>query len=134
MSTTDTADPTSVRPTPHPSVETAFLAPEAVLFDDRHGEIHHLNPSASAVWLMLDGELSIVEVTAELSEIFGVPEADMLPDVESVVEDFRTRGLLEGAAAHSDSSSEHDAPSAADSEGQDDVSPRIETLARPPDT
>lgn len=117
-----TADPASVRPAPHASVETAFLAPEAVLFDDRHGEIHHLNPSASAVWLMIDGELSIVEIAAELSDIFGVPESEILPDVETSVADFRSRGLLDGA--------ERAQPDVA---RVDEVPQRIQTLARPPD-
>jgi hypothetical protein len=118
----EAADRASVRPAPHPAVETAFLSPEAVLFDDRHGEIHHLNPAASAVWLMLDGELSIADVAAELSDIFNVPESVMLPDVETIVSDFRRRGLLDGgdrldSEAHVD----------------DEVPHRTETLARPPD-
>jgi PqqD family protein of HPr-rel-A system len=117
-----TADPASVRPAPNVAVETAFLAPEAVLFDDRHGEIHHLNPSASAVWLLLDGEQSIAEIAAELSDIFGVPEPEVLPDVEKIVADFRRRGLLAGAdRPESDTHADHEVPQ------------RIDTLVRPPD-
>lgn len=132
----DTAShPAEVRPAPHPSVETAFLAPEAVLFDDRHGEIHHLNPSASAVWLLIDGEVSIETIVADLSEIFGVPEADLLPDVETIVADFRSRGLLVGGdSAPTDSSAGEQPEPAADSDAVDEPPQRIETLARPPDT
>jgi PqqD family protein of HPr-rel-A system len=101
-------------------VETAFLAPEAVLFDDRHGEVHHLNPSATAVWLLLDGDLSLMDVAAELSDIFGVPESVVLPDVQTTVAEFRRRGLLAGA--------DRPAP-----ETQPDGAPqRLETLVRPP--
>jgi len=117
-----TADLSSVHPAPHPAVETAFLAPEAVLFDDRHGEIHRLNPSAAAVWLLLDGEQSIVDVAAELSDIFGVPEPVILPDVETTVSDFRRRGLLAGAdRGESEAPADHEVPQ------------RIDTLVQPPD-
>ena len=124
----------SVRPRPHATVETAFLPPDVVLFDDRHGELHHLNPSASAVWLMLDGELSIDEVAGELSDIFSVPRDEIRPDVEAAVEDFRGRGLLDGSAHPSEASS---AAAPADDAAPDDVrdvSPRLEIVGRPPDT
>ena len=51
MSTVNIDEP----PRPHPAVETAYLAPEVVLWDGRHHQVHHLNPSASAVWLCIDG-------------------------------------------------------------------------------
>ena len=134
-----TTAPDSMRPRPHGSVETAFLPPEVVLFDDRHGELHHLNPSASAVWLMLDGELSVDEVAAELSDIFSVPPGEILPDVEAAVEDFRGRGLLDGSA-HPIEPGSPPAPTgdvASDDAAPDDaedVSPRLEIVGRPPDT
>jgi hypothetical protein len=113
-----------IHPQPHPSVETAFLAPEVVLFDDRHGEIHHLNGPASAVWLMLDGEFSVTDVAIELSDIFSVPEAAMLTDVESIVGDFRDLGLLDGAERPVDESADRDR----------ELPHRIEFVGRPPDT
>jgi hypothetical protein len=111
----------------------AFLAPEAVLFDDRHGEIHHLNPSASAVWLLIDGELSIEEIVDELSEIFGVPESELLPDVETIVEDFRTRGLLVGGeTVPSDPGQLDRSDRSGESDEVAEPALRLETLARPP--
>jgi PqqD family protein of HPr-rel-A system len=132
----------STIPRPHHSVETAFLPPEAVLFDDRHGEIHHLNPSASAVWVLLDGELSIDEVTAELSDIFSVPGDQMRGDVIAAVEDFRTRGLLDGAHVRPDDRADDDpADDGADLRRADPVAApidadphRLEVVPRPPDT
>jgi hypothetical protein len=89
-------DLASAKPAPHDAVQTVFLAPEAVLFDGRHGGIHHLNRSASAVWSLLDGEQTIVDVAAALGDIFSVPESEILPDVETIVADFRHRRLLAG--------------------------------------
>ena len=37
------------RPAPYPDVETAYLRPEAVIYDDRSGTVIHLNGSAAAV-------------------------------------------------------------------------------------
>jgi len=87
------------RPRPHPAVETAFLAPEAVLFDTRHHQVHHLNPSASAVWLCIDGELTPDQIATELSEIFEVPREVIRPDVDDAISEFVRLGLLDGGEA-----------------------------------
>jgi hypothetical protein len=116
-------------PRPHQSVETAYLPPEAVLFDDRHGEIHHLNLWASAVWLLLDGELSVEEVADELSEIFSSPGDRMRTDVAEAVDDFRRRGLLDGTT------STPEEPRVAVVTDTSDADPqRLDVLPRPPDT
>jgi len=88
--------PPDQRPQPHPSVETAFLPPEAVLWDGRHHQVHHLNPSASAVWLLIDGELSADEIAAELCDIFGTEYSVVRPDVDDAIAEFARRGLLVG--------------------------------------
>jgi PqqD family protein of HPr-rel-A system len=86
----------SVTPAPNPAIETAFLVNQAVLFDERDGRVHELNPSASAVWLLLDGTLTLDEVAAELEELLGVDQATVRADLDAVVADFADRGLLEG--------------------------------------
>ena len=84
------------RPKPHPAIDTAFLHNQAVLFDDRTGQVHELSPSASAVWLLVDGELSLDDVAAALHELVNVPFETLRADAETAVEDFAARGLLEG--------------------------------------
>ena len=90
------------RPRPHPAVETAFLAPEAVLFDSRHHQVHHLNPSASAVWLCIDGELTADQIATELSEIFDTPRELIRPDVDEAIGEFVRLGLLDGSESPGD--------------------------------
>lgn len=82
------------RPLPHPSVETAWLEPEVVLFDARHHRVHHLNRAASAVWILIDGESSRDQIADELSEIFGAPTDVIRPDVDDAVAEFDRLGLL----------------------------------------
>ena len=65
------------QPAPHEAIDTVFLEPEVVLFDGRDASVVRLNPSASAVWLLLDGATSPAVIAAELAEIVGLP-ADVL--------------------------------------------------------
>ncbi len=94
MSTVTTQEP----PRPHPAVETAFLAPEVVLWDGRHQRVHHFNPSASAVWLFVDGKLTADQIATELSEIFETPQDAIRPDVDDALAEFLRLGLLDDNA------------------------------------
>lgn len=88
------------RPAPHPDVETAFLSPEAVLYDDRSGSVIHLNGSAAAVWMMLDGTLDLEGLSIELAGIFEVSAEVIRPDVETALAVFAEQSLLaEGSPA-----------------------------------
>jgi Coenzyme PQQ synthesis protein D (PqqD) len=125
------------RPQPHPSVETAFLAPEAVLWDGRHHHVHHLNPSASAVWLLIDGEMSADQIAVELCDIFGTEYAVVRPDVDVAIAEFARRGLLVGGdQGHEHRDASHDDVVDGDHEpGGDPAAPAsgATPLARPPD-
>ncbi len=81
-------------PVPHPAVETAYLAAEAVLYDQRTGRVYRLNPSASAVWMLLDGTADTEAIAADISEIFEVPVDQVTSDVATAVEQFAAQGLL----------------------------------------
>ncbi len=83
------------RPTRHPSIETAALGTEAVLYDERSGMVHHLNASAYAIWVLLDGR-SVDEVVATLSQTTGVPATDLRGDVLQAIGGFGAAGLLTG--------------------------------------
>jgi hypothetical protein len=54
----------------------------------------HLNPSASAVWTLLDGTQPLAGVAAELAGMFQTPVDVIRPEVEAAVADFDSRGLL----------------------------------------
>jgi len=107
-------------PAPDEAIETVFLEAEAVLYDDRTKSVVRLNPSASAVWLLLDGVTPADGVAAELAELIGVPGEALLPDVEAAIGQFAEQGLLAGTAAEP----------AADSSGGAAERP---VLGRPPD-
>lgn len=81
------------RPRRHPAIETAVLGGEAVLYDERSGMVHHLNTSASAIWLLLDGR-SFEELVAALVEATGVAPAQIRADVRRAIGDFEAARLL----------------------------------------
>ncbi len=118
----------SQRPKPHPAIDTAFLHNQAVLFDDRTGQVHELSPSASAVWLLVDGELSLDDVAAALHELVNVPFETLRADAETAVEDFAARGLLEGTEAVRRDGGHHHQPASTVSAHAGPV-----VLPRPPD-
>jgi PqqD family protein of HPr-rel-A system len=83
------------RPARHPAVETAEFGTEAVLYDERSGMVHHLNASAYAVWMLLDGR-PVGDIVGTLSETTGVPQGDIRRDVLQAIVEFRAAGLLAG--------------------------------------
>jgi hypothetical protein len=92
---TDPETPLSTAaPGPHPAVETAFLAQESVLYDERTGMAYRLNPSASAVWMLIDGQTTVDRLVTEISEIVGAPVDNLRPDVDAVLDQFGAQGLL----------------------------------------
>ena len=84
----------TVPPAPHPAIETAYLPPEAVLYDERTGRVYRLNPSASAVWMLMDGTADIDDIATDISEIFEIPVEQVRPDVATAMEEFAAQGLL----------------------------------------
>lgn len=72
-----------------------MLGTEAVLYDERSGMVHRLNPSACAIWLLLDGR-PVGDVIATLSETTGVPRGDIRRDVLQAVAELDAAGLLAG--------------------------------------
>lgn len=79
---------------PHPAVATAYLAPEAVLYDERTSRVYRLNPAASAVWMLLDGTSDDRAIAADISDIFGLPVDEVTPGVVTALEQFAAQGLL----------------------------------------
>jgi PqqD family protein of HPr-rel-A system len=77
----------------HPSVETAVFGTEVVIYDDRSGMVHHLNPSASSIWLLLDGR-PLAAVIDQLTRSTGMARDDLRRDVLQAVADLRDADLL----------------------------------------
>lgn len=55
-----------------------------------------LNATASDVWRLCDGDLTIPAVVAALARAYGVAEASIAEEVVRVVDDLTEKGFLAG--------------------------------------
>ena len=58
------------------------------------GELHELNPSATAIWLACDGDRSVAAIARELAARFDVDTVGMEAEVAGAVDTLTGRGLL----------------------------------------
>lgn len=56
---------------------------------------YELNEAAAFVWERLDGKAGIPELAARLREEFDLPEETALQDVEELISDLRSLGVIE---------------------------------------
>lgn len=69
------------------------------LFHPATGEAIVLNTTASDIWRLSDGELTLPELTATLARVYGVDPAEIAGEVGAAVERLRERGLLADGAS-----------------------------------
>ena len=55
-----------------------------------------LNATASDVWRLCDGDLTVDDVVAALAKAYGVAEASIAEEVVQVVDDLTEKGFLAG--------------------------------------
>lgn len=80
-------------------VEEAELDGETVLYNPVDHRIHHLDPRATLVWQLLDGDASIAELAADISDAFGAPPLEVTEDLLALVTDLHAEGLLIDSAS-----------------------------------
>jgi Coenzyme PQQ synthesis protein D (PqqD) len=88
----------AIKPKTRDSLTVVFLDGEAVIYDEPHDGLHHLNATAALIFSFCDGSATMRQISAELAGSFGVPETEVEPQVRSVVRRFRRAGLLERRA------------------------------------
>jgi PqqD family protein of HPr-rel-A system len=69
---------------------------EAVIYDERSGSLHHLNPTATIVFSMCGGSATIRELSVDIAEAFDVSLDTVEPEVRRVLRQFRKAELLDG--------------------------------------
>jgi hypothetical protein len=72
------------------------LGDEFLIYSSEHKEIHVVNPTAQLIWNMCDGEHSTSDIEKEIRAYFSIPpERDITGDIQSTLNVFRNKGLLE---------------------------------------
>lgn len=85
----------ATRPRARGDLTVVVLDGEAVVYDEASGELHHLNPSATVVFGLLDGTATIRELSGDVADAFGMPREEIETQIRTLVRQFRRLGLLD---------------------------------------
>lgn len=88
-----------IRPRARSDLTVVELDGEAVVYDDRNGNLHHLNPTATIVFSLCDGTATAGELSLEIAEAFGQPAAEVEAQVRRLLRRLRREGMLEPAGS-----------------------------------
>ncbi len=83
-------------PRPRDTTVTEDVDGEAIVYLEETGALHVLNPTATLIWQHLDGQVSVDELAASLSDASGAPLDVVQADVLQAVRSFGAAGLLDG--------------------------------------
>ena len=82
-------------PAPRADLSTFELDDDLVLYDPLNGQSFVLNATGRLVWSLCDGARSPLAIAGELAAGFGVEGEQALSDVDELLDNLRTAGLLE---------------------------------------
>jgi PqqD family protein of HPr-rel-A system len=85
----------SYRPRKHPDVLELDMGDGVVLYDGRSRLVHHLNPSASAIWHLVDGEAAVDQLASEISEELSLDRGEVEEQLSGLVAELDALGLVE---------------------------------------
>ena len=77
------------------AVEEVVQEGESLLYNPSRDEASALNRTATEVWSLCDGRLTLGGIAGVLGERYGVNDAMLLEDVARVLVALRERGLIE---------------------------------------
>ena len=86
------------RPEPKAGLVVQPIDGEVVIYDPEADALHHLEPTAAAVWALLDGDRSVRAVAADLAGVYGAAEESVRRDILELAKVMHERGLLAGTA------------------------------------
>lgn len=83
-------------PRPAPGLHTMDVDGELLLLDPRTDRLHLLDPVATVIWSVLDGEVTVDELVGDLADAFDTPPATVRADLDGLVRALDAAALLEG--------------------------------------
>lgn len=84
-----------VKPKVRDDLTVVELDGEAVIYDEKTTELHHLNPTATIVFGLCDGTATMRDMATDISGVFGVPAPDVEAQVRTLIRQLRKVDLLE---------------------------------------
>ncbi len=67
---------------------------QTVLYDESGNQLRVLNETGAAIWLLIDGQRSVEDITDVILAELNVESAPVTDDVTSFLEDLSTKGLI----------------------------------------
>lgn len=64
------------------------------LYDAKNERVIVLNPTASDVWRLADGEMTVDQITEALGKAYRADPAEIKPDVEKLIDSLVEQKLL----------------------------------------
>ena len=76
-----------------------FKAEGGVLYDEATGTMCVLSPAATVVWCCFDGDATLGEIAADVSDAYGTGLAGVLDELHALARALAENGMLEGPPA-----------------------------------
>ena len=86
----------AMRPRVRADLAVVELDGEAVVYDERSSQLHLLNPTATLVFKLCDGSVTVKELAADMADVFSVPVQDVEREIRALLRGFRKTHLLDG--------------------------------------
>lgn len=90
------------RPRVRDDLAVVELDGEAVIYDERNGDLHRLNPTATVVFSLLDGSATLEELARDLAEAYSIHVQEVEGQLRTLVVQFAESHLLVGAEPETD--------------------------------
>lgn len=84
-----------LRPRVRADVTVTELDGEAVIYDERSGDLHHLNGSATLVLGLCDGSTTLEEMSIAIADAFERPLREVSGQVSGVLAQLSGAGVIE---------------------------------------
>lgn len=87
--------PVEFRPRKRADVLELDMEDGVILYDSDASLVHHLNPSASVVWHLSEGDATVQQLATEITDEYRLDMGEVEVHVTSVVSELAALGLIE---------------------------------------
>jgi len=84
------------RPRIRDDLTVVELDGEAVIYDEVSGDFHRLNQTATLVFSLLDGSVTLEELARDLSKAYSMKDEDVIAQVSELASQLAASHLLVG--------------------------------------
>jgi len=84
-----------IKPNSKANIEEELIDQELFIYDIGSDAVHCFNSGAALIWYLCDGTHDVESITQEIVSSFNLPEQQVLTQVQEIVTQFQTLGLLQ---------------------------------------